>query len=78
MAKTKKVDVKKVQKMEVNKMLRDFFEAQGLEFTDGLEFGMTEGTIVLHTPNCDVQIKLITPKTGLTRYEKVELEEEEV
>ena len=44
----------------------------------GTEFGFTEGTIVAHLDEVDVQIKLITPKSGLTRYEKIADEDSEI
>lgn len=76
MAKTKKkVDVKKVAKLDLSKKLAEFLTAQGLEVLDGADFGFTEGTIVVRGEVCDVQIKLITPKAGLQRYEPVEVEE---
>lgn len=74
---TKKVDVKKVMKSEVNTNIKTLFEGLGIEIEDGTMFGFTEGTLVAHLEKCDVQIKLITPKAGVDRYEKLEDEEEE-
>lgn len=73
----KKIDVKKVEKMNMHKLLMEFFKQQGIEADAWELYGMTEGTIVAHMPNCDVQIKLITPsaKTG-NRYPKLEDMEE--
>lgn len=71
----KKVDPKKVAKVEVCKTLSDALALAGIQFSSGLEFGMTEGTLVAHLGACDVQIKLITPKAGVDRYEKAEEEE---
>ena len=73
----KKVDVKKVMKSEVNTHVKELFEGLGIEIEDGVMFGFTEGTLVAHMEKCDVQIKLITPKAGVERYEKLEEEEEE-
>lgn len=76
----KKIDVKKVEKMNMHKLLMEFFAQQGIEADTWETYGMTEGTIVAHMTNCDVQIKLITPsaKTG-ARYpvvdDEVEVEE---
>lgn len=72
----KKIDVKKSTKMEVSQFVRDYFEELGIEIKDGSDFGMTEGTLVLKMDKCDVQVKLITPKAGLERYEELESEEE--
>lgn len=75
----KKVDVKKVAKTEVNSKIKALFEELGISIDNGVDYGMTEGTLVAHMEKCDVQIKLITPKAGVDRYEKlVEEEEEEV
>ena len=75
----KKVDVKKVTKLEVSKLIADMFEGvEGVSIHDGKGFGFTEGTLVLKGEKCDVQIKLITPKAGVDRYETLEEEEEEI
>lgn len=73
----KKVDVKKVSKMEVSSLVRELFEGLGIEVGNGVDYGMTEGTLILTMDKCDVQVKLITPKSGIDRYEKLEEEEEE-
>ncbi len=74
---TKKVDMKKVAKLAVSEQVRALFASQGIVVEDGLDFGFTEGTLVLRTDKCDVQVKLITPKAGIDRYEKLEDEVEE-
>ena len=74
---TKKVDVKKVSKMEVSQIIRELFEEKGIEVGNGQDYGMTEGTLILAMEKCDIQIKLITPKAGLDRYELLEEEDEE-
>lgn len=73
----KKVDAKKVTKLEVSSKVAEMFATLGFEIEDGTDFGFTEGTLVLHGEKCDVQIKLITPKAGVDRYEKLVEEEEE-
>lgn len=72
----KKVDNKKVSKIEVSAQIKELFESLGFEILDGSEFGFTQGTQVLKSDKCDIQIKLITPKAGIDRYCKLEEEEE--
>ena len=73
MAKTvKKVDPKAVEKEKIMKVITDALATAGLTVTDGAEFGMSKGTVVVSTDVTDIQIKPITPKAGITRYEKVE------
>ena len=74
----KKVDCKKVAKIEVNTQIKELFEGLGLEVFDGVEYGFTSGTLVLKSEKCDIQIKLIAPKAGIDRYEKLVDEEEEI
>lgn len=73
----KKVDVKKVMKSEVNAHVKELFLGLGIEVDNGVDYGFTEGTLVAHMEKCDVQIKLITPKAGLDRYESLVEDEEE-
>ena len=73
-AKVKKVNPKDVKKAEVMEVIRLALTDYGYEIKDGVDFGMTKGTIIVGTDVCDVQIKPITPKAGLDRY--AELEEE--
>lgn len=73
----KKVDMKKVAKVEVNAQLVVMLNEIGIGVEDGTLYGFTQGTLVAHMENCDVQIKLITPKAGIDRYEKLEEDEEE-
>lgn len=73
----KKVDFKKASKLEVSAQIKELFEGLEIGIDDGVAFGFTEGTLVAHLEKCDVQIKLITPKAGVERYEKLEDEEEE-
>ena len=74
---TKKVDVKKVSKLELSKMLADFLLEKGVAVhTNAEDYGFTEGTLVVETEACDVQVKFITPKTGVTKYEVVSGDED--
>lgn len=73
----KKVDVKKVAKVDVMEVVANALKEAGYDVFDGADvFGFTQGTVVCRTDKCDVQIKPITPKVGIDFYE--ELEEEEV
>lgn len=65
----KKVDPKKVAKGQVMKTVVEALEAAGVTVLNGVDFGFTEGTIVIRTEKCDVQLKPITPKAGLDFYE---------
>lgn len=73
----KKVDVKKVEKLKVSGQIMDYLEEQGLSVSEGTNYGFTEGTLVLHTDKTDVQIKFITPKAGITKYEELPSDDEE-
>ena len=69
---TKKVDVKKVSKLELSNLLAEFLTEKGVPVqTNAEDFGFTEGTLVVGTEACDVQVKFITPKAGVTKYETV-------
>ena len=65
---TKKVNVKDEMKKMVKTAIQENLKNLG-NFTEGKEYGFTKDTLVLSLEECDVQIKLITPKTGITRYE---------
>ena len=69
---TKVVDPKVTRKAEVSAVVREAFEARGVEVLDGTDYGFTQGTLVLRLPDFDVQVKPITPKAGVDRYEKSE------
>lgn len=74
----KKVDNKKVEKMTVKGNIQELFEGLGFVVNDGKEiYGFTDGTLVVEMDKCDIQIKLIAPKSGIDRYEKLVEEEEE-
>lgn len=74
--KTKKVNPKDVAKKEIMEIVSKALADAGFEVANGEEFAMTKGTIVAHHPTCDVQIKPITPKAGVDRYEVAEDEGE--
>ena len=66
----KKVDVKKVAKMDLSKALADFLVSEGFAVnTDVADYGFSEGTLIVSVDACDIQVKLVTPKAGVTRYE---------
>lgn len=75
--KVKKVNPKEVAKNEIMQIISDALENAEIElsFSDGVNYGMTKGTLVVHHANADVQIKPISPKSGLDRY--AELVEED-
>ena len=73
----KKVDVKKVEKERIAQIVREALEAAGYDVADGVDYGFTGGTLVAKGAKVDVQIKPITPKAGVDRYEPLEDEEEE-
>ena len=71
-AKGKKVDVKRVAKQELSNLFKEFLMEKGIEVSDNAEdFAFTQGTLVVHMEKTDVQVKLITPKAGLDRYQQV-------
>lgn len=75
---TKKVDVKKVSKLEPSKLLAEFLAEKGVAVhTNAEDYGFTEDTLVVETEACDVQEKFITPKAGVTKYEVVSEDEAE-
>lgn len=68
----KKINPKDTQKNEVMTVVREALANAGYEILDGEDFAMTKGTIVVRAGVCDVQLKPITPKAGIDRYEVVE------
>lgn len=70
--KIKKINPKDMQKNEVMIIVRDALANAGYEVLDGENFAMTKGTIIVRTSVCDVQLKPITPKAGIDRYEVIE------
>ena len=73
---TKKVNEKDIAKAEVMAIIHKALEENGIKFKDGVDYGMTRGTIIVEHEKADVQIKPITPKAGLTRYQEVVYVEE--
>lgn len=73
MAKEKKVDFKKNRKNSVVEEVRRMYRKMGYKVSKGTEYGMTDTTLVVHFPDCDIQIKVVAPsaKNG-ERYEKKE------
>lgn len=76
MAKTKKINEKEIVKNEVMEIITNALAEKGFSIDDGVNYGFTKGTIVVHHDKCDMQLKPITPKTGITRYEELTDEEE--
>ena len=68
---TKKVNEKDIAKEEIMAIIHKALEDNGISFKDGVGYGMTKGTIIVEHEKADVQIKPITPKAGLTRYQEV-------
>ena len=70
--KTKKINPKDTQKNEVMTVVREALANAGYEVLDAEDFAMTKGTVVVRAGVCDVQLKPITPKAGIDRYEVVD------
>lgn len=75
--KTKKMSPKDMAKAKIMALFLETLNAADIYFENGADFGMTKDTIVAHLEACDVQIKLITPKSGIDRYAVIECTEEE-
>lgn len=73
--KAKKVNPKDIAKKEIMAIIQKALEENGIEFKDGVDYGMTNGTIIVSHKIADVQIKPISPKAGLDRYQEVVEEE---
>lgn len=73
--KAKKVNPKDIAKKEIMAIIQKALEENGIEFKDGIDYGMTKGTIIVNHKIADVQIKPISPKAGLDRYQEVVEEE---
>ncbi len=67
----RKVNEKDIAKYEIMAIIHKALEDNGISFKDGVDYGMTKGTIIVEHEKADVQIKPITPKAGLTRYQEV-------
>jgi hypothetical protein len=68
MKKVKKVDLKMVAKESISEIVASALKDAGFVVKDGVEFGFTKGSLVVETPDTDVQVKLITPKAGIAKY----------
>ena len=73
--KVKKVNPKEVAKLEIMEIIQNALLENGVEFKDGVDYGMTKGTIIVTHNLTDVQIKPISPKSGLDRYAEIVEEE---
>lgn len=74
---TKKVNAKDAMKKTVNEILVKALTDNGYGCESGEEYGLTKSTVIVHGEAVDLQVKLISPKAGQERYQKVEEEEEE-
>ena len=75
--KEKKVDIKDTKKAEIMGIITEALTGAGIEVLDGEGFGFTKHTIVARTAETDIQIKPITPKAGITKYESEDEEKTE-
>ena len=73
---TKKANEKDIAKNEIMAIIHKALEENGISFKDGVDYGMTRGTIIVEHEKADVQIKPITPKAGINRYQEVVFVEE--
>ena len=64
----KKVNEKDIAKNEIMGIIEKALAENGIEWKNGVEYGMTNGTIIVTHEKSDIQIKPIAPKHGLTRY----------
>lgn len=72
--KAKKINPKDIVKKDIKDIIMKSLTEIGT-IESGTDYGFTKDTLVVHTETCDIQIKLIAPKTGVVRYEKLEDEE---
>lgn len=68
---TKKVNEKDIAKDEIMAIIHRALEENGIAYKDGVDYGMTKGTIIVEHEKADVQIKPISPKAGINRYQEV-------
>ena len=74
--KEKKVDLKKEAKKGLSALIAETLIEAGYSVNANAdEFGFTEGTLVIECPDTDVQVKFITPKAGINKYERLPEEE---
>lgn len=64
----KKVNEKDIAKSEIMEIIQNALSENGIQFKDGVEYGMTNGTIIVEHEKSDIQIKPIAPKHGITKY----------
>lgn len=69
--KAKKVNPKDIAKKDIMEIIKKALEENGIEYKDGIDYGMTNGTIIVNHKIADIQIKPISPKAGLDRYQEV-------
>ena len=69
----KKVNVKNQAKDEIMTIIQEALEKEGISFKDGVDYAMTNGTIIVEHKLADVQIKPISPKAGLERYQEIKV-----
>ena len=72
---TRKVNEKDLAKEQVMEIITKALIEQGFDLKDGIEYGMTKGTIIIAHELADVQIKPISPKSGIDRYPVVVYED---
>ena len=68
--KVKKVNPKDIAKTRLMGIIRETLEQLEISVEDGADYGFTKSTLVIHAPECDIQLKPITPKHDLERYDK--------
>ena len=68
---------KELLKDEIRKNIIESFKQYDINFDENYDdYGMTKGTLIVHGETCDLQIKFITPKSGIDRYEMLADEED--
>lgn len=72
MKKTKKIDPKMTFKGEAMAIVTKALTDAGYAILSGEDFGFTKGTLVVRGESFDMQLKPITPKAGIERYEIAE------
>lgn len=73
----KKVNVKMEAKMALSAQIAEALELAGVVVESGDNYGFTAGTLVIKGEKTDVQVKLITPKSGVDTYMALEDEVED-
>ena len=69
----KKINVKMAAKMELSETIFNALADAGVSVSkESDDYGFTSGTLVIHGDVTDVQVKLITPKAKVWRYEVLE------